>query len=100
MPPNIERLYHRGGAKRKLPGLEKFMRSFVVRGLFRLATSKRKYKSMQLERWNVKTGGVTVTQATYTALAEHYASDIEVLANPCGEHPRWFKQLGEKSIHL
>jgi hypothetical protein len=102
MPPNIERLYHRGGAKRKLPGLEKLMRSFAVRGLFRLATSKRKYKNMQLalERWNVKTGAVTITQATYTALAEHYASDIEVLANLCGEHPRWFKQLGEKSIRF
>ncbi|HEX5313302.1 MAG TPA: hypothetical protein VFX38_00100, partial [Gammaproteobacteria bacterium] len=102
LPPNIGRLYHVGGARRKMPGLEKFLRSVVVRGLIRLAVSKRRYKRMQmeLERWNARPGIIVVPGETYDALANHYAGGVEELARLCGRRPRWFEHRGEPSIAL
>ncbi len=85
-----------------MPGLEKIMRSFIARGLIRLAVGKRRYKRMQLtlERWNAKPGGLPVSQASYAKLAKHYASDVEALSDLCGERPRWFAHAGEGTALL
>ncbi|MGH8427434.1 MAG: sulfotransferase family protein [Gammaproteobacteria bacterium] len=101
-PPNVGRTYHVGGARRKIPGLEKIMRSFLARGLIRLVVRKRRYKRMQLalERWNVKPGALAVEGETYAALAEHYAGDVEKLSQLCGVRPRWFEHPGESAVAL
>ena len=92
-PPNLEREFHVGGMKRKIPGLEKIMRSFIVRGLLRLVMSKRRYTSLQLalERWNVKSGKLPVPAATCARLEAHYAGDAEAIGRLTGTPPPWFK---------
>lgn len=92
-PPNLERDFHVGGVKRKIPGLEKAMRSFIVRGLLRLVMSKRKYKSLQLalERWNVKSGKLAVPGETCALLEAHYGPDAATAARLTGAQPPWFR---------
>ena len=92
-PPNLERDFHVGGMKRKVPGLEKIMRSFIVRGLLRLVMSKRKYKSLQLalERWNVKSGKLSVPAQTCALLEAHYGPAAEAAARLTGAQPPWFR---------
>lgn len=92
-PPNLDRDFHVGGMKRKIPGLEKTMRSFIVRGLLRLVMSKRRYKSLQLalERWNVKSGKLAIPAATCEKLEAHYAKDAEAVGRLADRLPRWFK---------
>ncbi|HYW75018.1 MAG TPA: sulfotransferase [Gammaproteobacteria bacterium] len=92
-PPNLDRDFHVGGMKRKIPGLEKTMRSFIVRGLLRLVMSKRKYKSLQLalERWNVKSGKLPVPAQTCAMLEAHYDSDTAAVARLTGTQPPWFR---------
>lgn len=92
-PPNLGREFHVGGMQRKIPGLEKFMRSFIVRGLLRLVMSKRRYKSLQLalERWNVKSGKLPVPAATCERLEAHYAGDAEAIGRLTGTPPPWFR---------
>ncbi|HEX5314688.1 MAG TPA: sulfotransferase [Gammaproteobacteria bacterium] len=102
LPPNLGRLYHVGGARRKVPGLEKILRSALARGLIRLAVSKRRYKrtQMKLERWNAKPGALAIPGETYDCLADHYAGDIEELSRLSGVRPRWFEHRGESSVAL
>lgn len=92
-PPNLSREFHVGGPRRKIRGLDKTMRSFIVRGLLRLVISKRRYKSLQLalERWNVKSGKIPVSAATCALLEAHYKPDVEDLARLTGKRPEWFK---------
>ncbi|HEX5313927.1 MAG TPA: sulfotransferase [Gammaproteobacteria bacterium] len=101
-PPNLGKLYHVGGARRKLPGLEKVLRSAVARGLIRLAVRKRRYKRMQMqvERWNAKPTTLVVPGETYAALADHYAGDVAEVSRLCGIAPRWFLHRGEATVTL
>ena len=95
-PPNLDRDFHVGGMKRKIPGLEKTMRSFIVRGLLRLVMSKRRYKSLQLalERWNVKSGKLAVPAAICEKLQTHYTRNAETIGRLTDRPPQWFKYTG------
>lgn len=101
-PPNLGRRYHVGGARRRIPGLEKLLRSFAARGLLRLAMPKRSYKRMLLsiERWNARPGALAVPVETYRALVAHYAPERAELARLAGGSPRWFGRRGTEVVML
>lgn len=102
VPPNLERRYHVGGERRRVPGLEKLLRSFVARALIRLVAGKRRYKRLQLalERWNARPGALAVPAETYAALADHYAGDAAEIGRLTGRTPRWFARRGADPVLL
>lgn len=93
VPPNLGRIYHKGGSKRRLPWLEDLIKMESIRAIWKTIPGKyRRPIAYWFRQWNTvpDDSDVPIPPSVQELLVRHYAEDTKRLSALIGRRIPWF----------